>query len=93
MLPSERSGTPFRAAETPVTSSGSDVPMATTDSPMMIDGTPSAAASACPESTRRRLPTTMSAAPSANRPIALPSPLVSGSGPPAVSARRRRMPR
>ena len=93
MLPSDRSGTPFRAAETPVTSSGSDVPMATTESPMMTDGTPRAAASDCPESTRKRLPTTMRAAPSTNRPTAFGSPLVSGSGPPAVSARRRRMPR
>ena len=75
-----------------MTSSGSDVPIATTESPMITDGTPSAAASDCPESTSRRLPTTMRAAPSANRPRALASPLVSGSGPPAASARRLRMP-
>ena len=34
----------MRAAVTPVTSSGTDVPMAMIEKPMMADGTPSAAA-------------------------------------------------
>jgi hypothetical protein len=61
--------------------------MATTDKPLMMDGTPSAAASDCAESTRNRLPTTIRAAPSANSHISLVSPLVSGAFPSSASAR------
>ena len=75
-----------------MTSSGSDVPMATTDNPMMMDGTPSAAASDPPESTSRRLPNTMSTAPIANKVTALVSPLVSGDSKSTACRRRRRMP-
>ena len=66
-FPTERSGTPLRAAEMPVTNSGNDVPIATTESPMMIEGTPIFVASEMPVSKSSRLPITIKTAPRMNR--------------------------
>ena len=67
-LPTERSGTPLRAAEIPVTNSGNDVPTATTENPMKAEGTPRIVASEMPECKSSRLPTTTKTAPRMNRP-------------------------
>ena len=40
IFPSDKSGTPLRAAVTPVTSSGREVPSAITENPIMADGMP-----------------------------------------------------
>ena len=67
IFPIAKSGTPFRAAVSPVTSSGSEVPMAIMESPMITDGMPMAVAIETPEDTRKRLPRMTIAIPTRNR--------------------------
>lgn len=57
ILPIDKSGTPLRAAVIPVTSSGREVPMAITESPISAEGMPIAVAMPIPEVTSKRLPT------------------------------------